>query len=347
MKLRRGLMAFAIVILFSAPAYAQKTDVITLANGDRITGEITGLNKGRLELKTDDIGTIAIEWDNIVQISSPRLFEVETTDGRRVLGILAMAGDRTIAVKDVTGAVTLRIPEITRVSPIGAGFWSKLEGSLSSGFSYTRSSGIAQVNLNGDLLYRRPQTVVRLTGSATITAQEQDESDAEDSGNDDRGATEFSYARYRGAHWFIIGATRFETNQSLGLVLRSQAGGGVGRRLKNTNKAQVELAGGLAGNDEQGVDTEATQNLEGLILFHSSYFSYDGPKTQVDLTFQYYPSLSNWGRQRIQLDSSFKRDIWKDLNGSVNFFLTFDSDPPNPNAARSDLGVTFSLGWTF
>jgi hypothetical protein len=349
MSLLRGLAALAIVLLMSANAYAQKTDIITLANGDRITGEITSLARGRLELKTDDIGTIAIEWDNIVHISSPRLFEVETTDGRRLLGTVAMAGERMLSIKDVDGTTSLRIPEITRVTPIGASFWSRLEGSLDAGFSYTRSSGIAQVNLNGDVVFRRPESVVRLSGSATITAQEVDEGDEadQDDGKDDRGATELSYARFRGRHWFVIGAARFETNESLGLVLRSQGGGALGRRLKNTNKSQIEVAGGLAGNDEQAVDAESTQNLEGMILFHSSYYSYDGPKTQVDLTFQYYPSLTNWGRQRIQLDSSFRRDIWKDLNASFNLFFTFDSEPPNPDAARSDLGITFALGWTF
>src|SRR6185436_13246756 len=155
--------ALAIVLLMSVPAYAQKTDVITLANGDRITGEITSLSKGRLELKTDDVGTINIEWDNIVHISSPRVFEVETTDGRRLLGTIAMAGERAIAVKGPDGTVSLRIPEITRVTPMGASFWSRLEGSLDAGFSYTRSSGIAQINLNGELLFRRPLYVVGLT----------------------------------------------------------------------------------------------------------------------------------------------------------------------------------------
>ena len=269
MKLVRGLAAFVFVVLIAVPVYAQKTDIITLANGDRITGEITSLSRGRLELKTDDVGTIAIEWDNIVHISSPRLFEVETTDGRRLLGTIAMAGERTIAVKGVDGTASLRIPEITRVTPIGASFWSRLEGSLDAGFSYTRSSGIAQVNLNGDVTFRRPKSTMRLSGSGTITAQEVDEGSTDD-GKDDRGATEFSYARYRGRHWFIIGATRFETNESLGLVLRSQAGGAVGRRLKNTNKSQIEVGGGLAGNDEQAVDAESTQNIEGMILFHSS-----------------------------------------------------------------------------
>jgi hypothetical protein len=344
MNFKRVLMAVAFICLISAPAYAQKTDIITLANGDRITGEIKGLDKGRLELSTDDIGTINIEWDNIVIISSLRVFEVETTDGRRLLGTIAMAGDRAIGVKGPDGSTTVRIPEITRVTPIGASFWSRLEGSLDAGFSYTRSSGIAQINLNGDVLFRRPKSVMRLTGSATVTAQAEEDVD---SGNDDRGATEFSYARYRGRHWFILGAARFETNESLGLILRSQAGGTVGRRLMNTTKAQVELGGGLVGNDEQGVDAEATQNLEALIAFHSSYYSYDGPKKQFELTLQYYPSLSNWGRQRIQLDTSHRRDIWKDLSASFNLFFTFDSAPPNPNAARSDLGITLTLGWTF
>src|SRR6187402_1924010 len=107
MNFKRVLMAVAFICLIGTPAYAQKTDVITLANGDRITGEIISLSKGRLELKTDDVGTINIEWDNIVIISSPRFFEVETTDGRRLLGTIAMAGDRAISVKGADGSTTV------------------------------------------------------------------------------------------------------------------------------------------------------------------------------------------------------------------------------------------------
>ena len=62
-------VALAIVISSSAAVWGQgRTDVVTLLNGDRITGEIVELNRGRLELKTDDAGTIEIEWDNIARI---------------------------------------------------------------------------------------------------------------------------------------------------------------------------------------------------------------------------------------------------------------------------------------
>jgi hypothetical protein len=39
--------------------------------------------------------------------------------------------------------------------------------------------------------------------------------------------------------------------------------------------------------------------------------------------------LSNWGRQRLQLDASTKREVWKDVFVSVNMFDTFDSRPPH------------------
>ena len=50
-------------------AWAQpKTDVVRLSNGDHVTGEIASMKLARLELKTDDAGTIAFEWDNIASV---------------------------------------------------------------------------------------------------------------------------------------------------------------------------------------------------------------------------------------------------------------------------------------
>ena len=67
--------------------------------------------------------------------------------------------------------------------------------------------------------------------------------------------------------WFVAAAGRFETNESLGLELRSQLGVAVGPRLINSNRAQLSLGGGLVVNDERGVDVEATQNIEALVVF--------------------------------------------------------------------------------
>ena len=89
-------------------------------------------------------------------------------------------------------------------------------------------------------------------------------------------------------------------------MLRSQLGGSVGRRLINSNRAQIDVGAGLVGNYEQGVDTGSARNFEGLLAFHSAYDTYDRPKTSLEATAQYYPSLNNWNRQRLQVDGSLK-----------------------------------------
>ena len=59
------------------------------------------------------------------------------------------------------------------------------------------------------------------------------------------------------------------------------------------------------------------------------------------------PSLSDFGRQRIQLDAAVKREIWKDLFLSLTGYNTFDSRPPNPEANTNDVGVVMSIGWSY
>ena len=145
----------------------------------------------------------------------------------------------------------------------------------------------------------------------------------------------------------LVGAARFESNESLGLELRSQVAGGGGPRLVNSNRAQMQIGGGLALNDERGVDVEPVQNVEGLLTFQMSYYTYDRPKTNVDVSMQYFPSLSNRGRQRLQLDAGAKREFFKDFFLSLNVFDTYDSRPPNPEAETNDVGVVTSIGWTY
>ena len=339
---RSVVVAVAVLLSPHATAWGQpKTDVVTLLNGDRFTGEIVDLDRARLELKTDDVGTVEIEWDKIASLESKYQFEVETSSGRRLLGSLRPDVVQSLAIVTSDGVVMLQMFEVTRITPIGTSFWKKLEGSIDVGYNYTQSSGIATTTLNSKTLFRRPEFQFRLTSSATLT-QRNDGSE-----RDDRAVVDFSYIRYRARRVYVSGGGSLETNESLGLRLRSQLAGLVGLRLVNTNRAQFEMGGGLVVNDERGLEDEETQNLEGVLGFRSSYYTYDRPKTQFDVSMQYYPSLSNWGRQRLQVDSDIRRELWKDFSVAFTVYYTFDSAPPNPDAERKDVGVVFSVGWSY
>jgi Protein of unknown function, DUF481 len=318
-----------------------RTDVVSLANGDRITGEVKGLERGRLEFKTDDAGTLYLEWDKLASVVSQRVVEVVLADGRRFLGSLGPAPSRSIAVVTPEGVVALQMVNVTLIRPIGGTFWRRLDGSVDAGFNYTRSSGVAQLNLNSDTVFRKLASQARLTASLSLTQSD------DDNGHDDRATLDASYRRYPWQEVFIAAAGRFETNESLGLVLRSQIGAAIGPRLINSNRGQLSIGGGLAVNDERGVDVEPTRNVEALVLFSSSFYTYDRPKTTLDIGFEYYPSLSNPGRQRLQLDASIKREFWKDLFVSVNLFNSYDNRPPNPAADTNDVGIVLSIGWSY
>ena len=194
MLVARTVVIAAVVLSVGTAAWAQgRTDVVTLLNGDRFTGEIKDLNRGRLELKTDDAGTIEIEWDKVATLVAARRFEVETSDGRRLLGSLGPSTGRTLAVAATDGVVPLPMPEVTRITPIGASFWAKLEGSVDAGFTYTHSSGVAQTTLNTDTIYRRPAFLFKLSSSATVTQRNDGSED------DDRSAVSFAYEPLPGA----------------------------------------------------------------------------------------------------------------------------------------------------
>lgn len=111
-----------VLLSVARPAWAQRTDVVVLVNGDRITGEIVKLDRGQLQFKTDNEGTIYVEWDKVIGVDAARQFEVATSDGRRFLGGLQRAADGFIQITGASAGL-LSIPDVTRIAPIGASFW--------------------------------------------------------------------------------------------------------------------------------------------------------------------------------------------------------------------------------
>jgi Protein of unknown function, DUF481 len=339
----RLLLTIAIAMA-AAPAFAQRTEIVVLKNGDRITGEVMKLDRGQLEFKTDDAGTLYLEWDKLVSVTAAtRVFEITLSDGRRFVGSLGPAAPRLLSVVEANATYTLTMADVTHISPIGRGFWSKLDGAISTGFNYTRSSGVAQLNVNANTVYRRPGFQFNITGSYTATATEDDP----DQKPDDRGDVQAVYSRFLAKKLVLSGIGRFESNESLGLVLRTEVGAGIGPRLLDTNRAQFWFGAGVVVNHEQGVDVEPTQNVEAVLFTSFSYFTYDKPRTTIDTAFAYYPSFSDPGRQRIQFDAAIKREILKDLIVSLNFFDSFDNRPPNAAFDTNDLGIVLSIGWSF
>ena len=124
---------------------AVKTDIVELVNGDRITCEIKKLDRGKLTVKTDGLGTISIEWDDILHITSKaRLRRPACVRGTGRSARLS--GPTSEPSMSSRGAQTERfaLGDIVRIAPLGGTFWRRLDGSISAGFSFTEANNQTQ-----------------------------------------------------------------------------------------------------------------------------------------------------------------------------------------------------------
>ena len=86
-----GVLLLTLLLSSTFTVGRSKTDIIFLDNGDRITGEIKKLERGLLNVSTDSMGTVSIEWRNVEKIESQFLFEVELSSGTKYFGSIVPA----------------------------------------------------------------------------------------------------------------------------------------------------------------------------------------------------------------------------------------------------------------
>jgi len=337
---RTVFQALGILAVVAIPAFAQKTDVVKLVNGDTLTCEIKLLDRGRLEVSTDHLGTVNIEWDKVASVTSKRLFRVETTDGLRLLGSLATPASGQLDVIQEADTVTTTALDVVFIAPIERRFWQQLDGAFNLGLSYTQSSGVAQLNFGANATHRRANAQWTASASSYLTAES-------DGDNTSRHALDLLGVRYfrQRSLWLLQGG--FMRNEELGYKLRGTISGGIGQFLVHTNRAILVVGGGLSTSREVPVDGDSTQELEALIAARQSYFTYDTPKTNVSMGVALYPSLTQWGRVRIEFNGQANREIVKDFTVGFTIYNSYDSQPPSEGARKNDVGLSLTIGWTF
>jgi len=338
-SVRMAVLLAASLSLAPSAYAAAKTDIVELANGDRITCEIKKLERGKLTVKTDGIGTIAIEWDDIQRLTSTARFDITLTSDEHHYGTLVRADARTVDVVDGPRVVRLSLGDIVRLAPVGRTFWSRLDGSVAAGFSFTSANDQTQWSLDASVVYRSRLWVTEVTGDSLLTT-------SEDTDRQTRNNLALQSMRYLRPRWSALTFVQFQQNEELSLNLRSLAGGGIVRFLAQSNKSTAFLSSGVAYTNEKYVG-EPDQNIAELVVGGAyAWFTFDGRSTNLTTSVYSFYALNGSSRFRLELNTSFKSDIVGDLYWSVNGFESFNSQPP-PGEKESDFGISATLGWSF
>jgi Protein of unknown function, DUF481 len=345
---RRALFTAVLVSivtqLHTAPAAARdKTDVVIMRNGDRLTGEVKGLEYGILELSTDHMGTVKVEWPEIASLESKISFDVEQIGGARSHGTLTTAdGKLVIGGGDEPEGVSLA--SVTRLSELQPGFWQRVNGTFSIGYNYTKSSDISVTNfsLNSQYVAERIRSTLDMSGNRTS-------SPGQDATDQETISSTVQFLSNKPRFWVLLNT--LESNEQLGIEKRLQSGGAVARYFRQTAYSELTGYGGLVLNAEwtTGID-EKQSSLEGVVGGQWRIFRFNDPEVSLTAQAALYPSITESGRHRSSLNVTLARDLVKDFTLSLSLYQSYDSDPPaeeNGELHKKDYGVVTSLGYKF
>jgi hypothetical protein len=340
--------AIIVFILVTTPNVLGKhdDDVVVLKNGDRVTGEIKGLQRGELRIKANYMAeAVRLDWARVDRIESKSRYMIWLVDGTRFTDIMRMLPSTSNDVSNfVIGTtnlgVSVRQMDVMRITPLESRFFKQLEGSIDFGLSYTSGNDQYSTELVATTTYRTGSHSFTTSLDSAFTGQPQGDSTR-------RNQFTFDYRKQLNPRWFAGGLFDLLSSDQQSLSLRTTVGGLIGRNMKQSEYTRLSVFGGIAGTRERyAVLLGQPENSNADAIAGLDFSTFRFKTTDIRSRFIVFPSLTTPGRTRLQLTSDLRIKLVGDLYWGFHLYENFDSKPP-VRADKNDLGVSTSLGWKF
>ena len=333
-------MTISFLVLSSA-AVAQRTDIIIMNNGDHITGEIKKLQFGIVTFKTDDAGTLSIQWDKLRHMISTDIFEVDLVDGRIFFGSLDTTYSvRQMVVKGKDGTKFLFKKYVVKIVPIKETFWDILDGYVKFGFNFTKSTETGQFTFGGNAKYKTRHGNTELNLNSIISFRD----DLQTAKRQDLTIT---YQKYFEHKMFLGTSVGLEQNTELGIELRAIFNVAAGYGIVQSNKDLFYGMLGLSINRENFIEqTDGATNLEGLLALNYQFYIYDSPKASLSTDIVAFPGLTDWGRIRVNYNITLSWEIIIDLFWELSGYYSYDNKPTSV-ASSNDYYINSAFKYEF
>ncbi len=348
-SVRFALLSTLVFLLTAATAAREKTDVLVMNNGDRMTCEIKGLDTGVLYVSFDYIdGTIPVDWSKVQLLESKQPFLVKTADGAAYTGTLRTletgAGRpvKIVVVNSGNEETVIERPRIVQMLVTSERLLQRFNGEISFGAFYSKGNQSTQYNLGSKVEYVRERWKAGASLDSSLFSS--------------TGANTSTHNVFNlGAQhllpwnqWFYSGIVTFLQSSEQKVTLQSTLGLGFGRYLKNTNRTTISLLGGAAWQNtkyEPSLVALGKQNIAAVLL-NIDVKAFKFSKTNLDMTATLLPALSDPGRVFFSTRDSDYINLVKGLKWNLSFYGNWDSRPP-PGFPGSDYGTSAGVSWTF
>jgi putative salt-induced outer membrane protein YdiY len=347
------ILLAALILLLGQVQFAEAQDTfrdrIYLKNGDRISGTIKELDRGKLRIKTTTMDTIYVNWVDVASIQSSTYLRIAKTDGSFQYGRVTQSSDsENLMINDAGTTVAIPSLEVASMKPIrvGESLWHRVEGDISAGIDYKKASDILLVNLASNIRLREEKHEISVSLNWNETQRNVSGDSTGDEDKSSRASLNGEFTRFLGDRWFWKASAGFERNQELGIDLRSIFGASAGKYFIQTSTMRFEVNAGFAASAESRTDATKTESIEGLIRSSFDIFQLNIPITRLTANIDMFPGITEKDRFRLNTSITLRNELVRDFFWDLSFYSSFDNQPAD-GAEEEDYGIVTSLGASF
>ena len=218
---------------------------------------------------------------------------------------------------------------------------NQLTGSIDYGFGFASGNNSTNSTLGATVAFNTANNSISFATSSQFDSQA-------NAKNTNRFTFDSQYGRAISTNWIAAGLFGMLKSNQQDLNLRTSYGGGLGRRLVQTERTKLLVVG--VGHTVMKIMSrnpglsQSSITREALLGVTFSTFRF---KT-LNLNSQnfLFPSLTDFGRVRLSSRANLRIELMRNFYWSFQFYENYDTSPP-VKAPKNDLGVTTSIGWTF
>lgn len=338
--MRSAFLAVLVAAFLTGVAGAQdRADVVTLKNGDRITGTVTGITATSVIVDTAAAGTLEFAIGEVADVTTGAPVQLATDGGEKFAGTVTGLADGQLQVATGGATRSVAIGELVTYRPP-----VEWEGSIHLGGSITTGNTERRAaNAQGEAIRRTDDT--RLTLRATWDyGQDKDEATGEWDLTQRRtfGSAKGDY--FLTDELYLWGQVSAENDLFADLKLRLTSGAGLGYLLVTEATFSLQAEAGLSYVDENRYASADSSYLAARAAYALRWDI--TPHTQLLQDAEVYPSLEDADDVYARLDTRLRTSLTESMFAQLQHVLDYDNTP-SPGNDRDDHRLIAAVGWTF
>ncbi|MET4693173.1 hypothetical protein V5J35_003259 [Endozoicomonas sp. NE40] len=320
-----------------------RADTIWLENGDVLSGEVVGLDAGILKLKTVYAGELSVNWRHVRSVKTDNPLWINLIgENKAQLRELHSSGDDLLIV-DEDGyerrfSAAWPVASMAQSEPVLDDNW-EFRGNFDVNLENKSGNDIeSRYRMNGQMHLDDQWNKNRLKWNVDVERKN------EGIWKKDIWEVEYDYSRYFTEHWFANASSKKRYHSRENLRSRSNAGGFIGYRVRETTTEALLNSLGLTQIWETYDREGKQQNLAvGWKMFHRRYLMND---------LEYFVDSGLYYRIQSQRqwiwdgEHGVRYKMTDNLSFNVTQIFDFDSQP-GEDEKKLDSQLKFGIGYNW